>query len=255
MGATAFALQRGMKTLYALAIALCPAAMVGLHFSLAEPLSLLLLTVFLIRYSRSKRLQPLDLLLLALIGLTREIHLLLLLAVCGYSMLRQRWSDALKSLIPLTVFLSWHSVIYGIFQEIPFLTSTDKRDVPFKAIADILMGRDGFTLYTLSSIALFLLFVLPAMVWLLRDVFMTRTKAFLPWAALGFLGVMLLMPDHIWGSITSIGRVITPVYPLVIISAAHRDTLATKALMVAMIFLGIGTALGLATIIHPFTLS
>jgi hypothetical protein len=66
---------------------------------------------------------------------------------------------------------------------------------------------------------------------------------------------MLLMPKYIWGSITSIGRVITPVYPLTVLLLAHRDSPLTRMLAIGILVLGLVTGVGLALILHPFTLA
>jgi RsiW-degrading membrane proteinase PrsW (M82 family) len=65
---------------------------------------------------------------------------------------------------------------------------------------------------------------------------------------------MLVMPDYIWGSITSIGRVITPIYPLFIFLLMERDTKWSRTLAVIILLIGIGAAIGLATSIHPYHL-
>lgn len=245
--------------LYALALAFCPATMVGLHFSLAEPLTIALITTFLVREDRKQRIDVWNLLLLCLIVLCREVNILFVLTLIVFFGYKRRWRDSALLLIPLCVFIAWHSIIYAIFGQIPFLWSTDKKAFPFTAIIDLLLGRKGYNSLTLSSIALFLLFVLPVIIFtvkdLIKDIGQRKSLELLPTLLLVFLCVMLAMPDHIWGSITSIGRVITPVYPLFILYAAKTDTTVSRILAVLLLFLGLAAGFGLALIHHPYILS
>jgi len=66
---------------------------------------------------------------------------------------------------------------------------------------------------------------------------------------------MTMMAPDIWGSITSIGRVITPVYPLALVYSASRDTIVSRVIAAMILLIGIVTALGLALIAHPFILA
>jgi hypothetical protein len=243
------------KPLYALALALCPAALLGLHFSLAEPLTLALLTAFLIRFINRSKLHTLDVILLALFVLTREVNIIFIGLLLLYLLWNRRWQDSFLLIIPIISFVGLHTLIYEIFHEVPFLWSTDKRSIPLQAIVDLLRGANGYTSYTLSSIALFLVFVLPATLWSAWNLWKRTMPIFLPLFTLVFLCVMLTMPGHIWGSITSIGRVITPVYPLFLLQAAERDTIVARAISIAVLLLGVGVSLSLAMLPHPFFLS
>jgi len=256
IGAFAIARRRWPSSILpALAIALSPAAMVGLHFSLAEPLSLLLLTAFLARYTKHERVGWTETGLLSLLVLAREVHILFWLGIVVFSLLRKRWLDVARLLIPLLVFLALHSLIFDIFQEVPFLLSAAKRTPPFGAAIQLVGGRQGYNLYTASSIALLLLFVLPALLLSLRRWVRSRGLPFIPVMLSGFLLVMLAMPDFIWGSITSIGRVITPVYPLFAVFAAQHPSPTKSLLCRIVVLLGLAAGAGLAFIPHPFVLS
>lgn len=243
------------KPLYTVALTLCPAALLGLHFSLAEPLTIYLLTAFLLRCMKHQRMYALDVLLLCLFVLTREINILFIGLLLIWFLGKRQWHTVLMLLIPVATFVALHTAIYAIFHQIPFLWSADKHAFPLTAIIDVLIGRKGYSVYTLSSIALFLGFVLPAFLWSASNAIKRKMTLFLPLFSCAFLCVMLLMPDHIWGSITSIGRVITPVYPLVIVQAASRDTLAARAISVAILVLGLTISIALALIPHPYVLS
>ena len=239
----------------AFALALSPAAMVGLHFSLAEPLTILLFTMFLLRFQEKKSLDAVSVLLLCLIVLAREVNVLFIDLLFLWFAWKRQWKSMLLTLIPGLVFIGWHAVIYGIFGDIPFLLSAGKRTLPLGAVIELLTGQYGFNKLTYSSIALFLGFVLPAVVWILLRLFKHRDWNFLPLATLAFLGLMLTMPDHIWGSITSIGRVITPVYPLFVMTTLSRSGRFPLFINVTMLILGLSAAIGLALSIHPYHLA
>lgn len=245
----------GGKGLYSFALALCPGATVALHFSLAEPLSLLFLTMILIRYLARHRLTAIDAVLLSLFVLTKEVNLAFPILLLCWTVAKRRWRDLLPLLCSLAVFLAWHGIIFAIFEEIPFLWSAEKNALPLVAAWEVLSGARGFNHFTLSSIALLCLFVVPTLLCTLAEVLQQKKLEFIPTMLLSFLGLMLVMPDHIWGSITSIGRVITPVYPLALLSFARHDTVLHRFLAIAILALGLGTGIGLALIAHPFRLS
>jgi hypothetical protein len=247
-------IARGKK-FYPLCIALCPAAMVGLHFMLAEPLNLFLITLFLWRYSREEKVDPINTLLLTLAVLTREVNILFVLGTLAYTVVRGRWRDVKAFVLPVGAFIALHALIYAIFNQIPFLWSAEKNALPLVAIWELLSGQKGYSVYTLSSIALFLGFVLPAFVRTGMDIVSRKRIEFVPLMLMAFLTLMLLMPDHIWGSITSIGRVITPVYPLFFAYAAQRDGWIDRTLAVSIGMIGLAAGIGLALIPHPFTLA
>lgn len=70
-----------------------------------------------------------------------------------------------------------------------------------------------------------------------------------------FLVFLFLMPNYIWGSITSVGRVLTPLYPLGIMASMHPKDHLGKIALIGMIATGVMTAIGLALSVHPFTLA
>lgn len=245
--------RRGMKPLYGFALALCPAALIGLHFSLAEPLTLVLMTAFLLLFGRTEKIGPAEAGLLSLLVLTREVNVLFAGFLTAYLLARRQWKNAAYSLVPLAVFVAFHAFLYVIFHDIPFLESGGKNAFPFQAIVALLTGAYGYDLHTFTSIALFLGFVGPAILWVGSELWTRRTFAFLPCALFAFLLLMTMMPDIIWGSITSIGRVITPVYPLFLVYAAHRDTRPARLITWAILGLGLASGIGLALIVHPFT--
>ncbi len=242
--------KRG-TSLYALALCLSPPALLALHFDLSEPLTILLLTAFLIRFLRKERIDAASILFISLVVLSREVNILFVLALGAWLLWERRLREALWLLIPVLVFLGLHSLIYLIFHQIPFLWSTDKSGLPLSAIWELLIGERGYNVYTLSAIALFLSFVVPALWIVCRQIVQEKKRDVLTYALGLFLGIMLCMPDHIWGSITSIGRVITPVYPLFMIHGALHDTWLHRVTALFVAILGLVTAIGLALIVHP----
>lgn len=241
--------------LYALAFAFCPSAMVALHFMLVEPVALLALAVFLSRYTKREKVGLVEVLMLSAIVLSREVNILFVALLFAYSILRLRWKDCAMLLVPVAAFLGLHYLIFSIFGEIPFLESTGKSTLPMQAVIELLTGKYGYNYLTLTSIPLFLFFVLPGIIWTAAYLIRKRDFTFLPLATLAFLLLMTTMPDHIWGSITSIGRVITPVYPLFLFLAAKEDTWVPRLISAAILGLGFAAGLALALNPHPFMLA
>ncbi len=242
------------KGIYGLALTLSPAAMVAMHFTLAEPLTILLLTFFLLRYIDRQKIGMPDVAALSLLVLAREVNILFIAFLIGFSVLKMRWRDVLWLLIPVASFLALHTLIYQIFGNVPFLISAGARQLPGSAAMKLVLGMRPYSMFTFSAIALFIGFVIPGIVFTLKDIWKRRQIEVLSLGSLAFFGVMLLMPDYIWGSITSIGRVITPIYPLFIFLLMERDTKWSRTLAVIILLIGIGAAIGLATSIHPYHL-
>lgn len=243
--------------LYAIALALSPAALIGLHFSLAEPLTLLLVTTFLVRFCRSgdARITASSALLLSAATLSREVNILLVAFFVAWCGMRRQWRSLLWLALPIAVFLAWHGTLRAIFDTVPFLWSAGKRAFPGSAATAVLFGLRGYDALRLSSIALILGFVLPATVLSVAHVRRTGLRDPLPLLVGAFLAVMWTMPDHIWGSITSIGRVITPVYPATLLLCAQRDAWVDRLLAAAILAIGIAASVALALIPHAFQLA
>lgn len=237
--------------LHALAIAFCPSAMVGLHFMLAEPLALLIIALFLVRFSKVQTIDWLNVLLLSLLVLSREVNIIFVGIVLLYCLYKQNWKSSALTLIPIGIFFAWHGTLFAIFGDVPFLTSAGARQLPFSAPLKVLFGLRGYNMYTLSSVALFLGFVLPAFLWSGWKI-IKGNRTFPVIALFLFLCLMLTLADYIWGSITSVGRVITPVYPLAVFAFMRNDTLFTRLMTLAILFIGAGAGLALALIKHPF---
>jgi hypothetical protein len=236
------------------ALCLCPAAIVGLHFSLAEPLTLLLTTVFLVRFSKAEKIDIWNVALLCALVLTREVMVLFVGTLGLWLLYRQNWKSMVLLIIPVSTFVALHSFIYAITGDIPFLWSAAKNTLPFQAMLTLIGGGYGYNKYTATSIPLALGFVLPGLVWCLYLIW-RKQLTFTVFGSLCFLGLMSLMPDHIWGSITSIGRVITPVYPLVWLMSCQKPGRPASLLLISMFAIGCIAAVGLISSIHPFHLA
>lgn len=241
--------------LYVLALCLSPAVIVAMHFTLAEPLTILLITAFLIRFADRGRLGLLDVLLLSLVVLAREVNILFIGFLIGYMLLKKQWRDAALLLIPAAVFMGLHGLIYEIFGNVPFLISAGARRIPGSEAFKLVSGQYGYGSHSLSAIAFCLFFFIPGLFFILKDINRTRRIELLSLGSLAFFGVLSLMPEYIWGSMSSIGRVITPVFPLFILLLRERDTPMARVIAVFTILLAAATALGLAMSIHPYTLA
>lgn len=242
--------------IYSFAIAFCPSAMVALHFSLAEPLTLLILTVFLIRFrGNNEQLAWLDVLLLSLLTWSREVNILFVGLLFAYLLYRMNWKNAAMMLIPIAAFAALHGWIYLMFGNFPFLTSAGNRTFPFGAIFDLVTGAYGYNRLTITSIPLALFFTTPVLLWSGWLIAKNKDRSFLAIGTFMFALLMTMMSENIWGSITSIGRVITPVYPLTILLAAKHGTLFSKYINTVILLIGIGAAIALALSIHPYHLA
>jgi hypothetical protein len=71
----------------------------------------------------------------------------------------------------------------------------------------------------------------------------------------GLCAVMLSMHPHMWGALTSIGRVVTPFYPAYVLFAGSRDTRFLRLLSGCLILFSIVAAIGIAAIRHPYVVS
>ena len=248
-----FVFRSTNKFLPALAFALSPSATLGLHFSTAEPLNLLLLALLLFRFDRRSSLDWIDAFLLSLCVLTREVNIILSGALLLWLLINRRYRDTSLVVPSIIVFILWQAFLFVVFGNVPFFVNGSHATVPFIAPLQIRFGHTGFTKYSLSSIALFLFFVVPSTVFVLAELLRDRQRIrLLPFLLLAYLGVMWAMPLHIWGSITSIGRAITPVYPLAIVVFAYRKGIA-RFIPHAILLIGYGAGLGIAMIHHPFT--
>lgn len=250
----AWRLMRFDQYLAAWAFILSPAAMVGLHFSLAEPLTLCLLTLFLLRVIQKDKVDDIGAVLLSLAVLSREVNILFVGTIGLTMLLRRRWNSILWLMIPIAVFALYHAFLFAMFHQIPFLTSAQKHALPLMGLLEVIQSQGMTNVKTLSSLMFLCAIIVPLILILVRDL---KQKQFdnitIPLTL--FLVFLFLMPNYIWGSITSVGRVLTPLYPLGIMASMHPKDHLGKIALIGMIATGVMTAIGLALSVHPFTLA
>lgn len=243
---------------YALAAVANPAVFVGVLYTLTEPLSLLFVVVFLSLWERAgRKVTPWGVLALVLSLLARETTLFLVVPLTLWYAYRREWLSVAMLAVPLIVFASWQMVLTSLAGSVPIATGGNMIGAPLAGPAmAIVWAFDEVglqQLYRLSSLAL-LAFVAGTCVALWND---RRNARHDPaWALLAALvAVMLCMHPHIWGVITSVGRVVTPLYPVYALFAASRDTRFLRWLSVFLIVLSVVAAVGIAAVPHPFIVS
>ncbi|MDD5055174.1 MAG: hypothetical protein PHZ00_02800 [Candidatus Peribacteraceae bacterium] len=245
-----------VPTLYALALALCPAAILGLHFNITEPLTLLLLTLFIGRFRNKETLDFTGSLLLTLILLSREVNVLLLGFVTVYLFWRRNWKALPHLILPAVIFCLWQLVLASIFGSAPFFMNTSTGQWPGNGVWTLVTGGyGGITRYSLSALSILFLLILPGIVWTTGTLQRERKIRFLSAGALCFLIVMLLLPREVFGSVTGVGRVVTPVYPFLLMEAMEKRSPAARGIASVILVLGLITAIGFALTIHPYTLA
>jgi hypothetical protein len=242
--------------LYALALVLSPAALLGLHFNITEPLTLLLLTLFIGRFEKKQTIDGTGSLLLTLILLSREVNVLLLGFVGIFLLLRRDWKAIPHLILPAVIFCVWQLAMKQIFGTAPFFMNTETHQWPGNGVWTLLTGGYGeINLYSVSALAILFLVILPGILWTARTLLYERKIRFLPAGALCFLIVMLLLPVETFGSVTGVGRVVTPVYPFLLMEAMEKQSPAGRTIASIILGLGLVSAIGFALIVHPYSLA
>lgn len=262
VGAAVLALALTMRLtktagVHALTAVANPAVFVGMLYSLTEPLSLLFVVVFLGVWERAKKtMDAWGVLALTLSVFARETTVFLMGLLVLWYLWKRKWKDAALAFVPAIPFLAWQRFLAFRFGEVGFQANSNVIDFPFSGPIQLLgMFGDGKLSYRLSAFAL-LLFLLPLCAVLAREWLRLRVRidayAFL---LAGLCATMLCMDAHMWGAITSIGRVVTPVYPVYAVYAAHRDTKALRGLSWLLIAISLVAAVGIASVPHPYVVS
>lgn len=249
------------KRLHALTVVLNPAILVGVLYSLTEPLSILFIVLFFrVWLKRDPQLTALSLLLLFLSLLARETTVFLIALLGAWFFLHRQWKQMLLVTLPVFAFLPWQYYLTQRLGAVPFQASGQIMNFPLRG--PVLLLRSLFTesgtmlLYRLSSIGI-LLYVLSLCTALGRVWIDRRGRVGLfPFLVSGLAFIMLSMDaTTIWGSITSIGRVVAPIYPVYALYASKRDTKAERLVSWILIAVSIVAAVGIASVPHPFTVS
>jgi len=231
-----------------------PAALIGTLFATTEPLSLFWVTLFLFLWKRQeKRITGTQVLVLSLALLARETILLLIFPLAAWYAGKRQWRDASCFILTLAPYLLWMAFL---FFKTPFSfegQSTGMLAAPFTGILALL--KHIFTspnAYVLSSGAFFLFFA-AALILVSRA--LSEKKDVLTFLLLLSLLFFLFLDAHIWGVITSVGRVVPALYVLYALFASEHDSSVTRTLSGIMIAISLVTALGIAFSTHPYTLA
>lgn len=258
LGALALGLKSmGRLTLHHFTLIANPAALVGILFSLTEPLSLFFTTLFLYLWKRAgERITAGQVLALSLGMLTRETMLFLIVPFAFLFFLQRKPKDALLTILSLLPFCLFQGFLYLRFEELGFATGAHMFTLPFLGVWQLLLSSfTDISAYRLSSLSLLFFFIFPLFI-LTASHWMKENTHGIPETSLLFLLAVLLSLDaHIWGVITSVGRVLAPLYPLYAFSAMERDSLTERILSLNLFVVSVVAAIGIASIAHPFSIS
>lgn len=245
---------------HTLTIVFNPASLVGILYALTEPVSLFFLALFLWLWHRAgMRITVLGILALTLSLFARETTIFLIGLLGLWSLWKHRWKDASLLIIPVVLLILWQYALVQRFGSVGFQAGGNFLDLPFLGPVTVLkwaLEQEGIRqLYRFSSLALLAmllpLFVLLGREWRVRG---TSVDA-LTFLITGLSLVLVCMDTHMWGVITSIGRVVTPFYPVYALYAAERDSSPLRILSGFLITISIVAALGIALQAHPYVLS
>ncbi len=245
------------KTLHALTVVVNPAILVGILYMLTEPLSLFLIVLFFWYWERNQRqLNVATLLCLLLSLLARETTVFLIGLLFVWELWHKHWKQALLLVVPMILFTLWQWFLTMRLGGVPFQANSNVVSFPLHGPLQLLQWlTEGLTTYRLSGFAL-LVFVLAGCGVLSAEWMEKRLKIGLfAFLLTGLLVTMLSMHSHMWGAITSIGRVVTPVYPVFALYAAERDGKWQRFLSILLMIISIVAAIGIASVPHPYEIS
>ncbi len=259
LGALLFMLRMTKgKILHALTTVFNPAILVGILYMLTEPVSLFLIVLFLFAFQKNNhRLNVATLTALTLSLLARETTVFLIGLLFLWFLWNKEWKQAALIVIPILLLVLWQYFLVLRLGSVAFQANSNIIDLPFQGPVQIFMWlMEGKKVtYVLSSIGLFC-FVLPLFLHLCREWIQKRTRVdILAFLTAGLTVTMLMMDSHMWGAITSIGRVVTPIYPVYALYAAARDTKVERVISMILIVVSIVAAIGIASVTHPYVLS
>ncbi len=247
----------GKITIHSFTIIANPAVLVGILYTLTEPLSIFFMMLFFLFWKKNKEnLNAASVSMLILSMLARETTVFLIGLLFLWYLWKRRWMQAIVSLIPIAVLIAWQAFLIHQLGERGFQANSNIIDIPFWGPLSVLTRMtDGITSYLLSAVAL-MLFVFPLFMHSART-FLRKKFTIDVWDLLvaGLVFTMITMDHHMWGAITSIGRVVTPMYPVYALYAAARDTRFLRILSGILIGLSLIAAVGIASVPHPFVIS
>lgn len=249
--------QIGNKPLHLLTTVFNPAMLVGVLYMLTEPVSSAFIALFLFLWNRSGRtITPLGIAALTLSLFARETTIFLIALLIAWSLWWRRWKEAVVLLVPIILLAAWQYFLVLRFGAVGFQANSNVMSIPFEGPVQVVRWlMETWHPYRLSTFGL-MAFVLPLFVVVAREWAGKRTRIDVLAFLLGGLAVtMLSMDAHMWGAITSIGRVVTPIYPVYALYAAERDTWVERTLSVILIVISIIAAVGIAMATHPYHIS
>ncbi len=244
---------------HAFAIVFNPAMLVGLLYALTEPLSMFFMALFFARWERKGR--TVDwagsaALLLSLLARETTVFLIGLLVL--WLLYRRQWRQLLPLVAAGVLFVAWQWFLYARLGSLPFRTGGGILTWPFHGPAMTLWWaatQGGMKqLYRLSSLAL-LAFVIVLAALLGIDWKKKAGEQPMLFLLSGLTLVMFSMDPHMWGALTSIGRVVTPFYPAYVLHASSRDTPRYRALSWFLVAFSVVAAIGIAAVRHPYVVS
>jgi len=255
-----FLCMRKKIDIHTLTVICNPAILVGILFSLTEPVSFFFMMLFFLLWQRSSRtITVAGITALTLSLFARETTIFLIGMLLLWSLWYKQWRSILLLCIPVVLLIFWQYFLELQFGTIGFQADSNLVDLPFVGPWHALLWawqHTGLTrFYRLSSVAL-LSFLLPLTFLLGKEWIQKRQRiTFFPFVLSGLAAAMLSMDAHIWGVITSVGRVVTPIYPVYALFAAERDTKTLRVLSWILVLTSVIAAIGIALQVHPFVQS
>jgi hypothetical protein len=247
-------------SVHALTVVWNPAMLVGILYMLTEPLSLFFMALFFWRFqARHRRLDTVSMLMLLLSLLARETTVFLIGLLFLWFAWKRQWKDMLLALAPMLLLALWQWFLAHRLGAAGFQANSNIINIPLlgpiKTIVWAFTDSGLARFYRLASLCL-LTFVL-ALAWILgEEGWAKKTHVDLHWLLLaGLTATVLCMHPHMWGALTSIGRVVTPFYPAYALYAADRDTRALRLLSWWLIGFSVIAAIGIASVPHPYHIS
>jgi hypothetical protein len=253
-----FVLATGRVDVHALALAVNPAALIGVVYVLTEPLAILCTTAFLVVYRRGgERVSTMAAILLSLALLARETMLFITLPLAALLAWRRQWQDAVLALASTLPFIAWSVFLSLRFAEVPLGGSAGMVNLPFSGPLALLVDlASGVTLYGLSALAFLVLVALPLLAFTASRVVREGAGAGSSTVMLASLvGLLFCLDGHIWSVLTAVGRVVPSLYPVFAFVALEKDGPLERAASAGMILVGVVGAVGIALVAHPFTIS
>lgn len=243
--------------IHTLTVIFNPAILVGILYSLTEPLSTFFIVLFLYFWEKNNRkVHAWGLIALLLSLLARETTIFLVGLLFLWYLWKKQWKQAALLVLPIILFILWQYFLVLRLGSVPFQANSNVVSTPLTGPITLLLWiTQGLTSYRLSSVGL-LLFVLP-LSFVLGKEWTQKKMAIDVYAFLltGLILTMFSMDAHMWGAITSIGRVVTPIYPVYALFVSARDTWLTRAISTILIGVSIVAIIGIASARHPFILS